>query len=132
RNHHNADRSTIPQHGDEEPAPPANCAGQCLLLKLGIDVDIEYLDNGAIQDRAAGPTTPVGWSRICAMQLFEGLGAVVVMGDRMEQDAVELKERAEQSVAQFQSASDDRVKHRLRVGLRVADDAQNLSGGRLP
>jgi hypothetical protein len=62
------------------------------LLKLGIDLDIEYMDNGAIQDRAAGPTTPVGWSRICAMQLFERLGGVVVMGDRAEQVSVELKE----------------------------------------
>jgi hypothetical protein len=50
----------------------------------------------------------------------------------MEQVGVELKERAERSVARSQGASDDRVEDGLRVALRVADDTQDLGGGRLP
>ena len=61
------------------------------------------------------------------MHLCEGLTSVVVPGDKMEQLAVELIEPAEESIAQLHGASDDRVEDRLHVGLRPADDAQDLS-----
>src|SRR5882724_6869373 len=49
----------------------------------------------------------------------------------MNQLAVKLEERAEKSVAQLDGASDDRVEDRLHVGLRPADDAQDLARRRL-
>ena len=45
--------------------------------------------------------------------------------------AVELIERAEESVAQPHGASDDRVEDRLHVGLGSADDPQDLARGGL-
>ncbi|HWO91799.1 MAG TPA: hypothetical protein VNP53_07495 [Methylomirabilota bacterium] len=45
--------------------------------------------------------------------------------------AVELKERAEESLAQPHGVSDDRVEDRLDVGRGTADDAQDLGGRRL-
>jgi hypothetical protein len=62
---------------------------------------------------------------------LEGFGGVVVLGDLMDQLAVELIEHAAESVAQPHGASDDRVKDRLDVSLRLADDAQDLSCRRL-
>src|SRR5258705_6936325 len=60
------------------------------------------------------------------MQLLEGFGSVVVLGDPMEQLAVELKERAEESVEQCHGASAVSVEDRRDVGLRAAYDPQDL------
>ncbi len=65
------------------------------------------------------------------MQLLEGFGGVVVLGNRMEQLAVEPQERAEEAGAQPHGAPDDGVEDRLHVGLRATDDAQDLARGRL-
>src|SRR5713226_10264357 len=89
------------------------------------------MDHRALKDRPPCPAAPVWARREYAAQLLEGFGGVVVMGDVMDQLAVELIEPAEESVAQPHGASDDRVEHRLHVGLGPADDTQNLSGRRL-
>ena len=65
------------------------------------------------------------------MHRLEGFRSVVVLRHVMNQLAVELKECAEESVAQSHSASDDRVEDRLHVSLRPADDVQDLAGRRL-
>src|SRR2546426_527745 len=49
----------------------------------------------------------------------------------MEQLTVELKERAEEPVAQPHGTSHDRVEDRLHVGRRLADDPQDLARCRL-
>jgi hypothetical protein len=49
----------------------------------------------------------------------------------MDQFAVKLIEAAEESVAQLDGAFHDRVKHRLQVRGRAADDAQDLARRRL-
>src|SRR5215831_12498371 len=122
-----ADGSTLPQHGDEKAASPADRAAQGLMLVLRIEFDIGYVDNRAPEDRPACKEGS-GWTRWeDAMRRLEGLRSVVVLGDKMEQLAVELVERAEESVAQFHGASDDCVEHRLHVGRRLADHAQDLA-----
>jgi hypothetical protein len=55
-----------------------------------------------------------------------------MLGDVVEQLAIVLHETAEEPVAQPRGASDDRVEDRLHIGLRLADDAQDLGGRRLP
>ena len=101
------------------------------MLVLRIELDIGYVDNRALEDRPPCPEGP-GWARReYAMHRLEGFGGEVVLGDQMEQLAVELEERAEESVAQPHGASDDRVEDRLHVGLRPADDAQDLARRRL-
>ena len=76
---------------------------------------------------ARSRTARPGWARrIYAPRLLEGFGGVVVLGDLMDQIAIELQERAEESVTQFDGAPDDRVEDRLDVGLGAADDAQDL------
>src|SRR6266851_3685083 len=65
------------------------------------------------------------------MQLFEGLGAEVVLSHLVDKLAVVPEERAEESVAQSHGAPDDRVEDRLDVSRGAADHPQDLSCRRL-
>src|SRR5262249_50512815 len=49
----------------------------------------------------------------------------------MEQLSVELKERAEEAIAQFACIGSDRVKNRLDAGRRAPNYAKDVAGGRL-
>src|SRR5262249_31996406 len=49
----------------------------------------------------------------------------------MEQLSVELKERAEEPIAQFACIGSDRVKNRLDTGRRAPNHAKDVAGGRL-
>src|SRR5438477_9447961 len=101
------------------------------MLVLRIGLDVRDVGNRALEDRPPCPEGP-GWARrVYAIRCLEGFGGVVVLGDPMEQLAVELIERAEEPVAQPHGASDDRVEDRLHVGLGPADDTQDLSCRRL-
>src|SRR5712691_1537725 len=101
------------------------------MLVLGIELDIGNVDHRALEDRPPYPEGPRWARRKYAMRLLEAVGGEVVLGDMMDQLAVELIERAEEPVAQPHGASDDRVEDRLHVGLRSADDAQDLGRRRL-
>src|SRR5207244_6500720 len=93
-----ADGSTLPQHGDEEAASPADRAAQGLMLVLRIEFDIGYVDNGALEDRPACKEGP-GWARRkYAIRGLEGFGSGVGLGDKMIKLAVDILERAEESV----------------------------------
>src|SRR5437870_4900275 len=96
-----------------------------LVLRTGLNV--WYMGNRALEDRPAGPQGPAGARGVYAVRRLEGFGGEVVLGGKINQLAVELKERAEEPVAQPHGASHDRVEDRLHVGLRPADDAQDLS-----
>src|SRR6266852_37645 len=96
------------------------------MLVLRIGLTVWYVGNRALEDRPAGPQGPAGARRVYAMQLLKGFGGEVVLGDLMDHLAIELKERAEETVAEPHGTSDDRVEDRLDVGLRAADDAQDL------
>src|SRR4029434_59625 len=121
----------FPQHRDEEAAALADRAPQLSMLVLRIELNIGYVDNRALHDRPDGPMVPAGTRRVDPMRRLEGFGGVVVVGNHVEQLAVELKECAEESGAQSHGALDDRVEDRLHVGLRPADHPQNLARGRL-
>src|SRR5215470_6724154 len=130
RHRNDADGSTLPQHGDDEGASPADRAGQRLMLKFRIDFTIGYVDNGALEDR---PPCSEGPGRACreyAMRRLEGFGGEVVLGDQMEQLAVKLIDPAEEPVAQGHGASDDGVEDRLHVGRRAADHPKDFGGRR--
>ena len=92
------------------------------MLVLRIDLDVGYVDDGALEDRPACKEGPSWARREYAMRRLEGFRGVVVVGDEMNQLAVELIERAEQSVAQPHGASDNRVEDRLGIGRGSADD----------
>src|SRR5215813_1160557 len=127
RHKDDADGNTLPQHWYPKATSVADRTGQRSMLELRIELDIGYVDNRALEDRPARPEGS-GWARRPdATRLRCGFGGVVVLGDLVEQLAVELKERAEESVAQSHGASDDRVEHRLHVGRRPADHAQDLA-----
>src|SRR5262244_1293608 len=131
RHEDDADGNTLPQHWYPKAASVADRTGQRSMLELWIELDIGYVDNRALEDRPARPEGS-GWARRPdATRLLCGFGGVVVLGDLVEQLAVELKERAEESVAQSHGASDDRVEHRLHVGRRLADHPEDLAGRRL-
>src|SRR5712691_692538 len=131
RHHDDTDGRTFPPHWYEEAASIANRARHHLILVFRIDLHVGYVGNRAIQDCPARPAAPAGARREYAMRRLEGFGSVVVLGDQMEQLAVEPIERAEESVAQSHGTSDNRVEDRLHVGLRLADDAQDLRRRRL-
>src|SRR5713101_6484792 len=98
---------------------------------LQIELNVGDMDNRALENRPPYPEGP-GWGRReYAVRRLEGFWSEVVLGNEIDQLAVELMERAEGSIAQPHGASDDRVEDRLHIGLRPADDAQDLSGRRL-
>src|SRR5262245_56885076 len=127
-----ADGSALPQHGDEETASPTERAGKGLRLKLRIELEVWYLHNRAVENCPPWSVCP-GWApREYAPHLLKGFGGVVVLGDRMDQLAVELIEPAEEAVAQSRGAPDNRVKHRPHISRRAADHAQDFACRRLP
>jgi hypothetical protein len=129
--HDDADGIAFPQHGDEEAASKADRTRHGFIRVLGIELDVGYVDHRALQDRPGRPQGP-GWAhREYAVHLLEGFGSEVVLGDMMDQLAVVLIERAEESIAQPHGASHDGVEDRLHVGRRPADDAQDLRRRRL-
>src|SRR5262249_35113514 len=131
RHRDDADGITFPQHWYKEAAPKANRARHPLMLILRIDLDIGYVDNCAFEDR---PTVQKGSRRarrVYTTYRLEGFGRVVVLRDLVHQFAVELIERAEESVAQPHGASDDRVEDGLQVCGRARDHAEDLGRGGL-
>ncbi len=61
------------------------------MLVLRIELDVGYVDDRALEDRPARLQGP-GWARReYAVQLLEAFGGEVVLGDEMDQLAVELK-----------------------------------------
>src|SRR5262245_6921032 len=65
------------------------------------------------------------------MKCVETFGGEIVRGSEMHQLAVELEDRAEESVTQPHGALDDCVKDWLHVGVRLTDDPQDLARSRL-
>jgi hypothetical protein len=70
------------------------------------------------------------------VHFLEGFGgavvvATVVLGGKMEQLAVELKEPTEKAVAQPHCTCNYRLEDRLHISRRAAYDAQNLGCRRL-
>src|SRR5216683_3212802 len=82
----------------------------------------------ALQDGPTWHERPA-WAR--RKDLIEGFGVDVVLGAITDHLAVELKERAEESIAQPHGASYDGIEDRLDVGRGAADDPQDLGRGRL-
>src|SRR5713226_2140610 len=101
------------------------------MLELRIELHIGYMHHRALEDCSARSLGPAGGRRVYSAQLLAGFGREVVVGDMMEHLAVELKEPAEEPMAQRHGTSDDRVEDWLHVGLRPADDAQDRARGRL-
>jgi len=65
------------------------------------------------------------------MKCVESCGGEIVRGSEMNQLAVELEDRAEESVTQPHGALDDCVKDWLHIDVRLADDPQDLARSRL-
>src|SRR5260370_25478096 len=101
------------------------------MLVLWIDLDIGYVDNCALQDRPTRKEGPRWTRREYAAHLLEGFGGVVVLGDLVNQLAVEPIELAEESIAQPHGAPDDRVEDRLDICRRAADHPKDLARRRL-
>jgi hypothetical protein len=68
------------------------------MLVLRIHLDIRHVDKRALEDRPPCPEVPRWTRREYTIRCLEGFGGVVVLGDTVEQLAVELIERAEESV----------------------------------
>src|SRR5262245_2745969 len=64
-------------------------------------------------------------------QLKEFRTCSCIGSNPMEQLPVELKERAEEPIAQFACIGSDRIKNRLDTGRRAPDYAKDVAGGRL-
>ena len=84
-----------------------------------------------LEDRSPCSVGPRWGRREYGMRRLKGFRGVVMLGDLMHQLTIELKERAEGSVAQLHGTADNRAEDRTYIGLRPADDAQNLSSRRL-
>ena len=69
------------------------------MLVLRIELDVGDMDDRALEDRPAGTPGPVGARRIYATHTSRPSGVKLCWATAMDQLAVELKERAEESVA---------------------------------
>src|SRR6266478_5625679 len=132
RHRDDADGSALPQHWYPEAAAKAERAAHDLNRELQIELeDLGYVNDRALEDCPSCHQRP-GWARWeDATHLLESFGGDVVPGNMLDQLAIELKEPAEEATAEPDGALRNRVEHRLNVGRRAGDDAQDLAGGRL-
>src|SRR4030095_5567453 len=124
-------RDTIAQHWDREATSPADRPGERWMPVLPVELDIGRVDYTALKDSASHNRCPAGRGWKYAMCDIKGRGRKVVCRDEVEQLTIETGEGAEDSIAQPRSAFDDGIEDRLDVGLRLADDTQDLARGRL-
>ena len=122
------DRATVSQHGHGQYAPEAQRPLKNLRGRLS---DVRDMDNGAVQDSPPDGDVCRRWPRKCPLRDLERLRVEVGVSDEVHRLAVVAEETAEQAVAQPVRALDDGVEHRLDVGGRTGDDAQDLGGGGL-
>src|SRR5262245_11681108 len=101
------------------------------MREVRIELGVGYLDEGALQNRAANSQAAIGPHREYPTELLDTLGGQIVLGAEMKQLAVEFDERAEESATQRHRALDNRLEHRLHVRRRLADHAQDVAGGGL-
>jgi hypothetical protein len=114
RHSDDADGGALPHHGYPEAAPKADRAPQ-RLCELWIDLDVGDVDHRASEDRPPTSDGP-GWAhREYAARLLEAFGGDIVLAGKMNQFAVEPKQRGEEPVAQPHGALDDDVEDGLEV-----------------
>src|SRR5215470_1435259 len=97
------------------------------MREVRIELGVGYLDEGALQNRAANSQAAIGPHREYPTELLNTLGGQIVLGGEMKQLAVELDERAKESAAQRHRALDDRVEHGLRVRGRAGDYLEDVA-----
>src|SRR4030095_13935044 len=99
------------------------------MRELRSELSVGYLDERALQNRAANSQAAIGLHREYPTEFLDTLGGQIVLGGEMKQRATQPDEGAEESGTQPHRALDDGVEHGLHVGRRATDDAQNLAGG---
>ncbi len=126
------ERDAVAHHRDREDASKAHRAGELLMSELLIELDIGQMDHGAIEDRPARRQGPAGRGRQDATcEMVKRFWSPIVCRFEAHQLTIEADERAKNSVAQPRGALCHGVKHRLNIGRRARDNAQNIARGRL-
>ena len=82
-------------------------------------------------DRTGGYPAAAGGHRKRLMNRLQLAIGPAVMGDKMDQQAVEAEDTATGSAAQLRRARGDCVEGRLHVGRRAGDNAEDFRRGRL-
>jgi hypothetical protein len=91
------------------------------------------VDVPSLQDRLSDNTRPAWRRRIDPLESVERLGRdAVVVGNEVDQGAIEPIDERRDAVAQLHHSLDDHVEDRLDVGRGARDDPEDLAGGRLP
>ena len=98
---------------------------------LWIDLDVGDVDHRASEDRPPTSEGPGGAHRECAAHPLDAFGGEIVLGGKMNQFAVEPKQRGEKPVAQPHGAPHNDVEDRLDVGRRARDHPQDVGRGGL-
>ena len=131
RGHDDAERDAFAQHRNSQHSPPpALQAMRVVVLRIGEHV-IDVSD-GLRQDRPPGHSRHVRTQRILGLHGLQPLRGELVPGNVVQELAVVAEHGAVRAPAQCDGTAHDRVEHRLHIGRRAADDAQDLGRRGLP
>ena len=126
-----SDGVPLPEHRDRQDVPIAHRSGEPSRRQgdLGVVLDVRHVNDRPIEDRSGDHAVPTGSQRIHAPEQVGSLGRdALVMGDDVDQVAIEPEDRREHATTQPHHALDDGVEDRLDVGGRARDDPEDLAG----
>src|SRR3989304_6020631 len=89
------------------------------------------MTEGTGQDGAGGRAAHAWRHRVRAPVGLDPFGCQAVVGDKVNELAIETEDRAESADAQAERVSSNHLEHRLGVRGRARDDSENLAGGGL-
>ena len=125
-----ADRLALAQHRHAQHPVPAHGRGK-LLIVVRIGQRVLQSDHRPGEHDPSGDLGRVGPHRVLGPQQLHIARADVVAGDEMEQLAIEAEHVGKQAAAQSDRVAHDRLEHRLHLGRRGADHAQDRRRRRL-
>src|SRR6516164_7785646 len=107
------------------------CLGETQGTVGGIRLYVRDLGDSAVQYRTADSRVLARWPRKYPPKGLQPLSAQTMTASKVQEIAVEPHHEGELAIAQPHCALGNRVEHRLDVGRRARDDAQDLGGGGL-
>ena len=125
-----ADRAAFARHRHRHHAPPAAARGNLTAI-LGVGEGVVYMNHGATEYRPPRRLLTARAHRVHAAQELEDIGRQVVVGDQMNELAIETEDGAEERTAEHNRVAGDRVEDLLDARLGLIDDAQDLARRRL-
>src|SRR5215475_867463 len=98
---------------------------------MWIALGVPYMHGAPLEDRLSRRAVPRGRHGVPALECGETSLGPPIVGNEVDQLAVEAKDRRKESLAEAVGALGDGLEHRLNIGRRGGDDPQDLTRRRL-